>query len=342
MNAYEFKMTTEPSNGLQFKDRKEIKREREEIDDCHRRRIAAIDYREAKALGMTNNENSERFSSVSVPMTTLHHDIGSYSSSTTMTTTAPTKSTSSKRKRLPKSKKEKKSNRISSLQNRRRKKAWVHELEQTVYAMMKHNHSIEQKNQNLTKLIQDAEHCVEDNNLNVQEVDTNCNRNSPTMSANETVIISNPSIVTTGKRDAIIISNYEALNQPQVHCTTYQSSFSNNSDFVVNNSLSFQRNNPMCFSKQCNDMQQGFKYPVVQIQENQLMITNPINPIMDAIIVNSIVNKATASTFFDDNTNNINYSRILLHQWIEQLNQQQKQQQQQQLSFLIAASCNRV
>lgn len=79
-----------------------------------------------------------------------------------------------------KSKTEKESNRKASLRNRRRKKAWQHDLEQMVYTMMKHNQCLKEKNQKLTKLIQDSESYIIQEETNMSG--THCNiSSSPTI-----------------------------------------------------------------------------------------------------------------------------------------------------------------
>lgn len=334
-------MMTDTSNWSECKQPEERKREREDIDDRRTKSIDTFGQKKAKGLDGVEIENNDRFSSVSTTTrhSDCHHVIGSDSSSTTMTSSTATKTTSSNRKRLPKSKKERKSNRIPSLHSRRRKKAWVHELEQTVYAMMKHNHSMEQKNKNLEKLLEDTENYVQENNVTV-EVNKNSNSNVPTISMNEMVINSNPLITPIGNIDGTVITNTEVLIQPQpFDDSTYQSSVNNtDSDFVVNDSLSIQRNKPMCSNKQYNDIQQAFNYyPSAQRQENQLMIKSPINPIIDAIFYNMVANSNHLSRFYDNDNNSSapNAARIfgddymysgILHQWMEQLNQKGQQQ----------------
>lgn len=121
----------------------------------------------ATGFGITDIENSDRWSPVS--MAARHHANVSDSSTAMKSTTAQKGNMLPSDRKRPLSNNQKESNRISSLRNRQRKKALQYDLEQTVYTLMKHNQCSEEKNQNLTNLIHDAERCIIQENYNVND-----------------------------------------------------------------------------------------------------------------------------------------------------------------------------
>lgn len=230
MNSYELEMMTDPSHGLEYKEREDRKRQREDIDNCHTKCIDSFNQKKVKGLDMTDHQNNHRFNQVS--MKKRHHDIVSDSSFTTLTDDTAKEAKSSNRKHLPRSEKTIVSNRVSSVRSRRRKKAWVHELEQIVYELMNQNQKMEQKNQNLTNLLKDAENCTQDNKYMI--VDTNCS-NSRSVTAKATLFNNNPVNVARRNMEGTVIKTTDVL------------------DSVVNDSLFTQQNKALCSNEQFNN-----------------------------------------------------------------------------------------